>query len=98
MKTNRVLPAPPAVNPHVAKLLSWPGPVIDEPADPEEFDRLRPRTTPSSSSPAMSEAEPPAHRWSERSSSPRAYEGGWVRQNLSAPTLGRDGHDRGATR
>ena len=51
MKANRVLPTPPKLAPHVAKLLSWRGPVADDDVpDAERFGGLRPRTTPAGSS------------------------------------------------
>jgi hypothetical protein len=70
MKTNRVLPPPPAVNPSVARLLpGYRGPIADQPPEPEALAGLAPRSYPEA-------------RW-----------GGWVAANLSAPTLGPDGHN-----
>ncbi len=47
MNSNRVAPAPPAVNPHVARLLpAYHGPIADDPPATEAFERLRPRSIP----------------------------------------------------
>ena len=51
MKSNRVLPPPPKLSPHAAKLLSWHGPVAHEPPPAEAFAGLIPRTTPAGTAP-----------------------------------------------
>lgn len=46
MISNRVLPAPPPISPHVAKLLSWLGPIADEAPPSEGFEGTRHRIIP----------------------------------------------------
>lgn len=57
MKSNRVLPTPPKLAPHVAKLLSWRGAVADDDVpDAEHFKELRPRTIPIGAAPGHTQA------------------------------------------